>query len=229
MQDPKSLYNKYRIFFAKDGAARFIGHLDLQSLFAKAIKRAALPVAYSQGFNPHQLMSFAMPLSLGMAGRGEILEIFLTKQLNPNFVAGSLQGQMPAGLRICRVEEVPNNGKSAAALVYAARYLICFPFEMIYAARFAMAHDVMRNDRPLIVETKTKKGIKSQDIGQDIFAVGMNFGETTGCIEVVLAAGSSRNLKPQVVGEYFAKLLRADILPQDIYYERIELLLDKQK
>ena len=71
----RELY-RYRIFFTKKDAARFIGHLDLQDVFQRTIKRAAISIAYSEGFNPHQLLSFAVPLPLGMYAKNEILEIW---------------------------------------------------------------------------------------------------------------------------------------------------------
>ena len=64
---------KVRIRFAKYGALKFIGHLDVMRYFQKAIRRADLPIAYSEGFSPHQIMSFAAPLSVGHTSEGEYL------------------------------------------------------------------------------------------------------------------------------------------------------------
>jgi radical SAM-linked protein len=154
------------VYYSKDGPARFIGHLDLQSLFSKALKRAGLPVAYSQGFNPHQLLSVALPLPLGMAGFCELFEIYLTTEVNITDMTKSLNEQMPQGLKILEIQEVSALGKSAAALVHAAIYSIEFPGEIKYEA--------------------TLDGIIDIKI--------LN----TNCIEATLAAGSKKNLKPQI-------------------------------
>ncbi|MGL4790895.1 MAG: TIGR03936 family radical SAM-associated protein, partial [Anaerotignaceae bacterium] len=61
----------YRFKFTKGPQVKFIGHLDVMQTFQRTIKRANLPIAYSQGFNPHQLLSFASPLSLGYTSEGE--------------------------------------------------------------------------------------------------------------------------------------------------------------
>ena len=62
---------KVRIKFAKQGAMKFIGHLDIMRYFQKAIKRANIDVAYSEGFSPHMIMSFAAPLGVGVTSTGE--------------------------------------------------------------------------------------------------------------------------------------------------------------
>ena len=66
---------KVRIKFAKSGAMRFIGHLDVMRFFQKAIRRAGIDVAYSEGFSPHQIMSFAAPLGVGLSSNGEYLDL----------------------------------------------------------------------------------------------------------------------------------------------------------
>lgn len=62
-----------RIKFAKIGNMRFIGHLDIMRFFQKVMRKSALPVKYSEGFSPHQIMSFASPLGMGIEGLGEYL------------------------------------------------------------------------------------------------------------------------------------------------------------
>ena len=66
---------KVRIKFAKYGAVKFIGHLDVMRYFQKAIRRAGIDIAYSGGFSPHQIMSFASPLSVGHTSEGEYFDI----------------------------------------------------------------------------------------------------------------------------------------------------------
>ena len=63
-----------RVIFGKEGALRFIGHLDVLRTFQKIFRRAGIPMAYSQGFSPHPLMSFALPLGLGLSSEGEYLD-----------------------------------------------------------------------------------------------------------------------------------------------------------
>lgn len=66
---------KIRIKFAKNGSMKFIGHLDIMRYFQKVMRRAEVDIAYSEGFSPHQIMSFAAPLGVGLTSRGEYLDI----------------------------------------------------------------------------------------------------------------------------------------------------------
>ena len=66
---------RVRIKFSKHGAVKFIGHLDTMRYFQKAIRRSEIDIAYSGGFSPHQIMSFAAPLGVGQTSNGEYMDI----------------------------------------------------------------------------------------------------------------------------------------------------------
>ena len=214
----KQSYNRYRITFTKTHTARFIGHLDLQSLFQKAIKRAKLPVAYSEGFNPHQLLSFAVPLPLGMAGHAEILEVFLTHETSPDVVAATLSAQLPQGISIVDVAEVPAIGKSAAALVRNATYSIIFSQAINFDE---IIQSVLKSDK-IEINRRGKKGMVTVDIRPDIFDLQAQAASQHG-LHTVLACGSERNLKPEVLAQHILDL--AGIAPEncDITYERLKI------
>ena len=110
----KQTTHRYRIYFTKEGTARFIGHLDLQRVFQQSINRAKLPVAYSEGFNPHQLLSFAVPLPLGMAGKEEIAEIYMHTKILPQNITDTLNKNMPTGIKILTVKEIETSVKISA-------------------------------------------------------------------------------------------------------------------
>ena len=212
----KASYFRYRITFAKTDAARFIGHLDLQSLFQKAIKRAKLPVAYSEGFNPHQLLSFAAPLPLGMAGHAEILEVFLTHEMPVAEIMDKLNLQMPGGLLVTGVEEVPSIGKSAAAIVRKATYSINFSQTIDLAQ---IIPEVLNSER-IEIEKKGKKGMTTVDIRPDIYEMKAD----SGCsLRAILACGSERNLKPEILAQHILKV--SEIAPEDcvVVYERLAI------
>jgi len=212
----KQSYHRYRIIFAKTDAVRFVGHLDLQSLFQKAIKRAKLPVAYSEGFNPHQLLSFAAPLPLGMAGHAEILEVFLMQEISVADITDALNAQMPLGLRITEVQKVPSVGRSAAALVQSATYNIRFSkmFDLDEAFKHVM------HSKSIEVGKKGKKGITTVDIRPDIYSL-----ETyTECsLRAVLACGSEKNLKPDILVQYILDIAGIETQDCETIYERLEI------
>ncbi len=117
---------KYRIGFTKETAVQYISHLDLLKLFQRAIRRAALPIAYSEGFNPHPKMSFASALKLGVTSEDEMLDLELTCEIDPLQLVDQLQEEMPVGIRIKRAEMIPDLAPSGMAVVNAAEYMITF-------------------------------------------------------------------------------------------------------
>ena len=72
---------KARIKFKKYGALRFIGHLDVMRYFQKVMRRAQIPIAFTGGYSPHMIMSFASPLGIGLTSEGEFLTLNLQSQL----------------------------------------------------------------------------------------------------------------------------------------------------
>ena len=88
---------KVRVRFAKYGSMKFIGHLDIMRFFQKAIRRAGIDIRYSEGFSPHQIMSFAAPLGVGMESLGEYMDIELVSASDPQEIKEALNGQMVDG------------------------------------------------------------------------------------------------------------------------------------
>lgn len=100
---------KVRLKFEKGESVRYISHLDLMRLFARAIKRAKVPVKFSQGFNPHPLISIAFPLSVGIAGNEEYIDFEVTIESDVKLIIDSLNNNLPKGVRILDGEYIDNN------------------------------------------------------------------------------------------------------------------------
>lgn len=128
-----------RVKFAKFGNMKFIGHLDVMRYFQKAIKRAGLPIVYSQGFHPHQIMSFANPLGVGVTSECEYVDLELYGDVSVEEITKKLDAAMTDGFKIlgCRILPDPLSGRkreTAMSLITAADYLVSlkdgysFPF-----------------------------------------------------------------------------------------------------
>jgi len=118
-----------RVRFAKYGAVKFIGHLDVLRYFQKAVRRSGLKIAYSQGFHPHQIMSFASPLGVGITSEGEYMDMELTAEYTPQEIVDALNTAMVEGFTVlsARILPEPENGRkreTAMSLVTAADYLV---------------------------------------------------------------------------------------------------------
>ena len=108
---------KVRIKFSKYGALRFIGHLDVMRYFQKAIRRAEIDIAYSEGFSPHQIMSFASPLSVGHTSSGEYFDIEVNSFTDEEDMRKRLQDVMAEGIDILKIKLLPEKEKNAMASV----------------------------------------------------------------------------------------------------------------
>ena len=98
--------NKLRVKFTKHGPIKFVGHLDVMRYFQKAIRRAEIDIKYSEGFSPHQLLSFAQPLSVGVTSDGEYLDMTVNSMVSVTDVMDRLNAVMNEGIKIIAVEEV---------------------------------------------------------------------------------------------------------------------------
>lgn len=110
------------ITFRKTGLLKYLGHLDVVRAFDRAIRRAKLPVAYSQGFSPHTLLSFAMPLPVGVSGENELAGLELAVEWDPMAVYRGLSRQLPEELGIVGVQMLQKSKRSLFADLAAADY-----------------------------------------------------------------------------------------------------------
>jgi radical SAM-linked protein len=115
--------------YARHGAARYISHLDMQRAFSRALRRARLPVAYSQGFNPHIILSFASPLSVGYATDADYLEAEVADGYDAPRAADALNAVLPADIRVRRAFAPLRTKKKLMALNHSAAYAIRFALE----------------------------------------------------------------------------------------------------
>lgn len=112
-----------RLTFAKGEALKYISHLDLARAWERIFRRAGLPVAYSQGFNPRPRFQIASGLPVGVTGRAELLDVWLTRRLAPDEVLARLRPASPPGLEILAAEEVDLRAPALQAQVQAAEYV----------------------------------------------------------------------------------------------------------
>ena len=115
---------KIRIKFAKTGALVYIGHLDVMRYFQKLFRRAGIPIAYSEGFSPHQILSFSHPLPLGMESEGEYADIEITEPIKSEEAIKLLKAESIPEIEILSFNELPEKSENAMASVKAAKYLV---------------------------------------------------------------------------------------------------------
>lgn len=111
---------KIRIKFRKYGTMKFIGHLDVMRYFQKAIRRAEVNIRYSEGFSPHQIMSFAAPLGVGITSKGEYVDIEVLDTENSKKMVDRLNAVMSEGFEILEYKLLPDDAANAMSIVAAA-------------------------------------------------------------------------------------------------------------
>lgn len=188
---------KLRIKFSKHGVLRFIGHLDVMRYFQKAIRRANIDIAYSTGFSPHQIMSFAAPLGLGLESNGEYMDIEVNSIASSKDVIDALNVQMVEGIKILEAKLLPEHAGNAMASVAAARYTIAFreEYQPIFLTKSVI--DNFFGQSSIIVTKQTKKSETTFDMKPFLFEC--TFDETKHVINLLVDASSAGNLKPSLV------------------------------
>jgi radical SAM-linked protein len=115
-----------RITFAKTEAMRFTSHLDLHRTWERAFRRAGLPLAYSQGYNPRPRLQLASALPLGFTSLGEVLDAWFEEPLSIEQIERALDPALPPGLEIGEVREVEMRAPSLQTQLRAAEFVITF-------------------------------------------------------------------------------------------------------
>lgn len=190
---------KVRIKFSKEGPVRFIGHLDIMRYFQKAIRRAGIDIAYSTGFSPHQIMSFASPLSVGHESCGEYFDVELNSITDTEDIKMRLNRTMAEGIQILQVAVLDETEGNAMASVAAADYLISFRDSVSLPDDWKEKLTVFYKKDKIPVIKKTKKGEREIDLKETIYQLEIREDQ----VYMLLDAGSGSNMKPGFVLETF--------------------------
>ena len=188
----------YRAFFEKKGEAAYISHLDLQRVMTRAMKRSGVPVWYTQGFNPHIYLTFALPLSLGQEGLCETMDFKCDQELESAPTAAAINRGLPAGIRILSVEEAVMK----PADICLAEYEIQYTDEPKKAREAIQA---LADLPQVVVEKKNKKKeIVSMDITDYIEVRRLESSPDVTRLFLRLPAGNTLNVNPALVCDFLA-------------------------
>lgn len=189
---------KLRVKFSKHGAIRFIGHLDVMRFFQKAIRRAEIDVTYSQGFSPHQIMSFAQPLSVGHESNGEYMDIQVNSLVSCEDVKNRLNAVSVEGIQVLSVIELPEDATIAMASVAAARYTVAFREGREPKLDIPNVLTEFLAQEQILYTKESKKGSREMDLKPGIYE--LNYEPRKGFL-MLLDAASGSNIKPSQVIE----------------------------
>lgn len=214
---------KVRIKFTKTGYMKFVGHLDTMRYFQKAIRRAELPVAFSGGYSPHMIMSFAAPLGVGTTSLGEYFDMELTETVPTDEIEKRLNAVMVEGVTVCSARQVEDGKASTAmALVAAADYFVAFRPGKEPCGNWQDKLADFLAQKEITVTKKTKRSEKTVDIRPFIYQMKV----CDGGVFMQLASASSNYTKPELVMDTFVRWMGRE--PQEFSYmiERREVYAD---
>lgn len=194
-----------RVWFHKTGPIRYISHLDLMRTMTRAIRRSGIDLWYTEGFNPHPYMTFALPLSLGMQSLCESMDIRIEGDATNEEICRALKSVMPAGILVTAVQEPVLDPK----FISFARFSVAFE-NAADPELLRQKTDTLLSGESLIVQKLGKKGhkkvMKEIDLLQSLQSYSLRVDGDTLVLELVLPAGSVSNVNPSLLCDEILKL-----------------------
>ena len=210
-----------RMKFKKHGCMKFIGHLDIMRYFQKAIRRADIDIAYSEGFSPHMIMSFAAPLGVGLTSEGEYVDLQVNSCASSKAAVDALNSVMVDGMEVVSFKLLPENVKNAMSSVAAADYFVKWR-EGYAPENWEEKFNAFLQKEEMLIVKKTKRSEAEVDLKPMLYKTELR----DGGIFMQVACGSVNNLKPELVMEAFVKDAGIELAPFALEVCRLEVYAD---
>ncbi|MGE5485332.1 MAG: TIGR03936 family radical SAM-associated protein [Ignavibacteriales bacterium] len=178
---------------------RFISHLDTMRTFSRAFRRARVPLSFSQGFNPHPKMSFAMPLAVGQTSSNDVLDIETEIPVDLHRIIGEINGSLPPGFRVVSAREMQEGGQSAMSEVGAAAYSVVVPTTNDTVDAGEVANGFLCARDVLVERRREGKTPLTVDIRPLVLRLEGRRDRGVAAFDMVLRAGGSASARPDEV------------------------------
>ena len=185
---------RLRIRLAKLGLARFLSHLDFQRVVERGLRRAELPLAFTQGFNPHPRISYASALATGTSSEGEFIDVDLTEPVEPEVFLARANAALPPDVRLLEARPAPEGGESLMALINAAEYRL--RLEGAGEAALRQAVDRFMKTEHVVVTREGPSGSRPVDIRPHVYRLTV---DGPGELRALVQTGSQGNVRPEEV------------------------------
>ncbi len=196
-----------RIWFKKDDECRFISHLDLNRCMLRALHKSGIPIWHTEGFNTHPYATFPLPLSLGFRGEKECMHVRLTEEYDFDDIKNNLNKCLPLGIRVYDVTEVEMKARDISF----AQFKIKMSCDEISNDTLLKYAEELFDKDEILVDKKTKKGIKEIDIKPYLDRVKLERNIGGVYLFVVLPAGSVTNINPLLIQKAMNKYFDIDV------------------
>ena len=206
---------------------KFIGHLDMMRYFQKAIRRANIDICYSEGFSPHQIMSFAAPLGVGITSDGEYFDIEVNSSLTSKEALDALNSTMVEGVEVTEYVKLPDNAKTAMSLVEAADYTLSYKEgynSHVNASEWQeIINKYFHNTDSFNIIKKTKKSEREIDLKPLVYKLEVKEENGKPYFYIMLSTGSTNNIKPELVLESLYNKCGFEYKPEAIQIHRVDV------
>lgn len=215
-----------RLWYKKSGLAIYTSHLDMNRCFTRVVRRAEIPIWYTEGFNPHPYMTFLMPLPLGQVGMREPIDIKIEDdEMTFKEIQSRLNSVMPQGIEIVKVSKPVNKPNEIAAAEYEIECEFVSEGE---AEGFAAGANAIISGGVLNAEKRSKRGIKTVNLCEMVKSFECENSANKVLVKTVLAAGNSVNLNADLLmnslfAEFAAEPERNSIIRTKLLLENGEI------
>lgn len=211
--------DKLRLRFEKTGRAIYISHLDLMHTMQRAFSRAEYELKYSEGFNPHPQISIALPLSVGMASRCEIMDFKLKTDADLSQLPQRLTDALPEGIRVLEAYEAERKVNQLKWLQVEGVFIydngtakkMCEELERFFAAD------------EIIITKKTKRGVGQTDIKPGVREIRLEAADEEQVKLYALLSAQEPTINPELLPESLRQLAPA-LAPDFAKFTRLETL-----
>jgi radical SAM-linked protein len=221
---------RYLTKFTKEENIKFISHLDVLKTIQKNIRRAGLPIEYSQGFNPHMNTSIAQPLSVGVYSSGEYMDMVLTTEVDEKEIVDKLNETAPSGIKYLSALAIPyKEGEKkvpqAMALIDAARYTIKIKYSDV--SKLEEEINKLLEVKEWNTIKKSKKGEREVDIRTFVKEFSFWIKDEYLVLNVVISTGSREHLSADLLVQYIQEKTLNAILDSFVNIKREEMYFYK--
>ena len=210
---------KARIKFRKYGVMKFIGHLDIMRFFQKVMRRADIPIAFSGGFSPHMIMSFANPLGVGLTSDGEYFDIELTESIDMTAAVRRMNEVSVEGIEVVNMVQISDDKKKTGMSIVAAADYLSGIKTGAFPDGWQQKAEQFMDQSEILITKMTKKSEKEVNIKPMIY----QFEIRSDQVFMQVATGSVENLKPELVMQALCKYLDVDIDKITFWHHRLEV------
>ena len=206
-----------RIWFSKQGRIKYVSHLDIMRCMTRAVRRANIPLWYTEGFNPHPYLNFLQPMPLGVEGLNEPLDIRIEGEISDYEIMDNLNAVLPVGIKVTKVTEPYMKSNDLAF----AEYEIYFENEENLVSKL----DNAMQSGELVCEKMGKvngrKRVKEVNVSENIKKYSLSDKDDAVIMNVVLPGGNTKNVNPMNLLDAINKYLESDMVPLNIVRLRL--------